>query len=444
MKKISLNEHKERRARLMEQMEEGSIAIIPSATEIIRNNDVHFGFRQNSDFQYLTGFDEPDSLAVLMPGREQGEYVLFVRDKDKEREIWDGYRAGPDGAVEDYSADDAFPIDDMDDIIPGLMEGKTRVYAHMGVDSGFDHQLMAWLNSIRGKVRQGAVPPDDFSDIAHLLHDLRLKKSKQEVAIMADAAKLSASAHTRAMKSCKPGMWEYQLQAEIEHECMMGGSPRPAYTAIVGGGKNACVLHYVENNQKLNDGDLVLIDAGAELEYYASDITRTFPVNGKFSEEQRVIYDLVLKSQYAAIDAVKPGAHWNEAHETVVQVLTEGLLELGLLKGDIDTLIEDEAYKEYFMHKTGHWLGMDVHDVGDYKVGGEWRVLEPGMALTIEPGIYISPDNMDVEEKWRGIGVRIEDDIVVTKDGCDVLTRDVPKEAAEIEALMQGGQGSLF
>jgi Xaa-Pro aminopeptidase len=444
MKTISLNEFKERRIRLMEQMDEGSIAIIPSATEIIRNNDVHFGFRQNSDFQYLTGFDEPDSLAVLMPGREQAEYVLFVRDKDKEREIWDGYRAGPDGAVEQYGADDAFPIDDIDDILPGLMEGRTRVYAHMGVDSGFDHQLMTWLNQIRSKVRQGAVPPDDFSDIAHILHDMRLKKSKQEVAIMADASRISAAAHTRAMKSCKPGMFEYQLQAEIEHECMMSGSPRPAYSAIVGGGKNACVLHYVENNQKLQDGDLVLIDAGAELEYYAADITRTFPVNGKFTDEQRAIYELVLKSQYAAIEAVKPGAHWNEPHEVVVEILTEGLVELGLLKGDVKQLIEDEAYKEYFMHKTGHWLGMDVHDVGDYKVGGEWRVLEPGMVLTIEPGIYVSPDNEDVDAKWRGIGVRIEDDIVVTKDGRDVLTKDVVKEIADIEALMQGGQQALF
>ncbi|WP_196158556.1 Xaa-Pro aminopeptidase [Reinekea sp. G2M2-21] len=444
MKSISVNEFKERRIRLMEQMEEGSIAIIPSAQEIIRNNDVHFGFRQNSDFQYLTGFDEPDALAVLMPGREQAEYVLFVRDKDKEREIWDGYRAGPDGAVSEYGADDAFPIDDIDDILPGLMEGKTRVYAHMGVDSGFDHQLMTWLNQIRSKVRQGAVPPDDFSDIAHLLHDMRLKKSKQEIAIMADAAKLSAAAHMRAMRSCKPGMWEYQLQAEIEHECMMGGSPRPAYTAIVGGGRNACVLHYVENNQKLNDGDLVLIDAGAELQYYASDITRTFPVNGKFSTEQRAIYDLVLKSQYAAIDAVKPGATWIEPHNVVVRILTEGLVELGLLKGDVKKLIEEEAFKEFFMHKTGHWLGMDVHDVGDYKVGGEWRVLEPGMVLTIEPGIYISPDNQDVEEKWRGIGVRIEDDVVVTKDGCNVLSEAVIKDPQDIEALMQGGQQGLF
>lgn len=444
MKTISPAEFADRRRRLMEQMEPGSIAIIPSAKEIIRNNDVHFGFRQNSDFYYLTGFDEPDSLCVLMPGRDQGEFVLFVRDKDKEREIWDGYRAGPEGAVTDFSADDAFPIDDVDDILPGLMEAKTRVYAHMGVDAGFDHQLMTWLNHIRSKVRQGAVPPDDFSDIAHLLHDLRLFKSKQEIAIMAEAGAISAAAHTRAMKACKPGMWEYQLQAEIEHECMMAGSPRPAYTAIVGGGKNACILHYVENNSKLKDGDLVLIDAGCELQYYASDITRTFPVNGRFSPEQRAIYDLVLKAQYAAIAAVKPGNSWIEPHNVTVRVLTEGLVELGLLKGSIDELIDSEAFKEFFMHKTGHWLGMDVHDVGDYRVGGEWRVLEPGMVLTIEPGIYISPDNQDVAAKWRGIGVRIEDDIVVTKTGCQVLTEAVVKEPQDIEALMQGGQSSLF
>jgi Xaa-Pro aminopeptidase len=277
-----------------------------------------------------------------------------------------------------------------------------------------------------------------------LLHDLRLFKSKQEIAIMADAAAISARAHTRAMKACKPGMMEYQLQAEIEHECMMAGSLRPAYTAIVGGGKNGCILHYIENNKKLNDGDLVLIDAGCEIQFYASDITRTFPVNGSFNTEQRAIYDLVLKSQLASIDAVKPGNSWIEPHDVVVKILTEGLVELGLLKGDVDKLIEDEEYKEFFMHKTGHWLGMDVHDVGDYRVGGEWRVLEPGMVLTIEPGIYISPDNMDVDEKWRGIGIRIEDDVVVTKDGCNVLSKDVVKDPAEIEALMKGGQSSLF
>jgi len=444
MKTISQNEHRERRLRLMEQMDPGSIAIIPSAVEQIRNNDVHYPFRQNSDFQYLTGFGEPDALCVLMPGREAAEYVLFVRDKNKQREIWDGYRAGPDGVVLDYAADDAFPIDDLDDILPGLMEGKSRVYAHMGVNTAFDNRLMAWLNQIRSKVRQGAIPPDEFSDIAHLLHDMRLIKSRQEIAIMADAAQISAKAHVRAMKACKPGVWEYQLQAEIEHDFMLAGSPRAAYGAIVGGGENACILHYVENNQKLQDGDLVLIDAGAELQYYASDITRTFPVGGTFSPEQRAIYDLVLASQYAAIAVIRAGAHWNEAHEATMAVITAGLLELGLLTGTVAQLIENESYKEFFMHKTGHWLGLDVHDVGSYKLGGQWRVLEVGMVLTVEPGIYISPSNMAVAAKWRGIGVRIEDDIVVTKDGCEVLSKDVPKDADEIEALMRGGQSRLF
>lgn len=444
MKTISAREFADRRTRLMEQMTPGAIAIIPSATEVLRNNDVHYPFRQNSDFQYLTGFGEPDALAVLMPGREQGEYLLFVRDKDKHREIWDGYRAGPEGAVSEYGADDAFPVDDIDDILPGLMEGKTRVYAHMGVDSGFDHQLMAWLNQIRSKVRQGAVPPDDFSDISHLLHDMRLMKSKQEIAIMRDAAELSARAHMRLMTTCKPGMWEYQLQSEFEHFCATGGSEGQAYSPIIGGGKNACVLHYVTNREKLQDGDLVLIDAGCELQCYAADITRTFPVNGRFSEPQRAIYDLVLAAERAAIEAVKPGAHWNEAHEAVLQVLTEGLVTLGLLSGDVEQLIKEEAYQEFFMHRTGHWLGMDVHDVGDYKVGGEWRVLEPGMVMTVEPGIYISPNNTDVEEKWRGIGVRIEDNVVVTKEGCEVLTEAVIKDPDDIEALMNGGQASLF
>lgn len=444
MKHISPAEFAERRKRLMEQMADNSIAILPSATETIRNNDVHHRFRQNSDFMYLTGFREPDAVLVLMPGREQGEYVLFVRDKDPAREIWDGYRAGPDGAVEQFQADDAFPIDDIDDILPGLMEGRSRVYSQMGVDGDFDHQLMTWVNQIRAKVRTGAQPPEDFSDMSHLLHDLRLFKSKQEIAIMREAAKISARAHTRAMKACKPGMMEYQLQAEIEHECMLAGSPWPAYPAIVGSGDNACILHYIENTAKIKDGDLVLIDAGCELEYYASDITRTFPANGHFSAEQRAIYDLVLKAQYASIEAVRPGQPWIAPHETTVRVLVEGLVELGLLDGKVDDLISNNAYAPFFMHKTGHWLGMDVHDVGDYKVGGEWRVMEPGMVMTIEPGLYISPHNTSVEERWRGIGVRIEDDIVVTRDGCEVLTQDVVKDPADIEALMKGGQSSLF
>jgi Xaa-Pro aminopeptidase len=324
------------------------------------------------------------------------------------------------------------------------MEGRTRVYSPMGVDDGFDHQLMTWVNQIRSKVRTGARPPEDFSDISHLLHDLRLIKSRQEIAIMRAAASISARAHKRAMLACKPGKLEYQLQAEIEHECMLAGSPWPAYPAIVGAGANGCILHYIENSCKIKNGDLVLIDAGCELQYYASDITRTFPANGRFSEPQRQLYDLVLAAQYAAIEQVKPGHTWIAPHEAVIRVLVEGLVELGLLNGRIDDLIEQEAFKPFFMHKTGHWLGMDVHDVGDYKVGGEWRVLEPGMVLTIEPGLYISPHNTDIDPRWRGIGIRIEDDVVVTRDGCEILTKDVPKEASDIEALMNGGQSSLF
>lgn len=436
MTPISRSEFAARRQQLMAQLAPGSIAIIAGGSETLRNNDVHYPFRQNSDFMYLTGFAEPDAVAVLVPGREAAQYILFVRDKDPEREIWDGYRAGPEGAVADYDADDAFPIDDIDDILPGLMEGRSRVYSHMGVDAGFDHQLMAWVNQIRARVRLGAQPPEDFSDIAHLLHDQRLIKSTQEIAIMRAAAQLSARAHIRAMQACQPGVKEYQLQAEIEHECMLGGSPWPAYPAIVGAGDHACVLHYVENSATIKDGDLVLIDAGGELEYYASDITRTFPANGRFSDAQRSLYELVLRAQLASIAAVKAGATWIAPHDVTVRVLTEGLVELGLLQGDVDTLIENNAIKPFYMHKTGHWLGMDVHDVGDYKVGGEWRVLEAGMVLTIEPGLYISPNNTEVDERWRGIGIRIEDDVLVTRDGCEILSADVPKDPAEIEALM--------
>ncbi len=444
MKSISSKEFSERRQRLMSQLEENSIAIIPSAKMVIRNRDAEHQFRQDSDFYYLTGFNEPDACLVLIPGREQGEYLMFCRERDREREIWDGYRQGPEGVVKKLGADDAFPIDDIDEILPGLIEGRTRVYSRMGALPEFDRQLMDWVNQIKAKVRTGAVPPEDFSDISHLLHDLRLIKSKQEIAIMRDAAKISAKAHIRAMQYCKPGVGEYQVEAEIIHEFGTNGARFPAYSSIVGSGKNACILHYVENTKIIEDGDLVLIDAGCELSLYASDITRTFPANGRFTDEQKAIYQVVLDAQYAAIDATRPGNTFNHPHEAALNAIVSGLIELGLLQGSVDENLESESYKEFFMHRTGHWLGMDVHDVGDYKLGGEWRVLEPGMALTIEPGIYISPDNKDVEEKWRGIGVRIEDDVVVTKSGCDVLTEDVIKEISEIEALMNGGQGGLF
>ena len=435
---ISKQEFARRRKQLMAMMEDNSIAILPAAPERTRSRDTEYSFRQDSDFYYLSGFMEPESVLVLIPGREHGEYVLFCREKDRDKEIWDGYRAGPDGACKQFGADDAFPIDDIDDILPGLIEGRERVYYAMGRDADFDHQVMVWVNAIRAQVRTGAIPPGEFLDLDHILHDMRLYKSAAEGRVMRRAGEISAAAHVRAMKACKPGVFEYQLEAEIQHEFAINGARFPAYNTIVGGGANGCILHYVENRDALKDGDLVLIDAGCELDYYAADITRTFPVNGTFTKEQRALYELTLKAQEAAIEAIRPGRHWNEPHEASVQVITEGLVELGLLIGDVGELIEKEAYKEFYMHRIGHWLGIDVHDVGDYRVGGEWRVLEPGMCMTVEPGIYVAPDNAGVDAKWRGIGIRIEDDVLITKDGCEILTDDVPKTIDEIEALMAG------
>lgn len=429
-------EYARRRKALMEQMEPNSIAILPAAAVAIRNRDVEHVYRQDSDFQYLSGFPEPEAVIVLIPGREYGEYVLFCRERNPERELWDGLRAGQDGAMREYGADDAFPITDIDDILPGLIEGRDRVYSSMGSNPEFDRHVMEWINVIRSKAHLGAQPPKEFVALDHLLHDMRLYKSAAEVKVMREAAQISARAHVRAMQASRAGLYEFSLEAELDYEFRKGGAKMPAYGSIVASGRNACILHYQENDAPLRDGDLVLIDAGCEIDCYASDITRTFPVSGKFSAEQKAIYEVVLKSQEAAFAAIKPGNHWNQAHEATVRVITEGLVELGLLRGAVDELIATEAYKAFYMHRAGHWLGMDVHDVGEYKVGGEWRVLEAGMALTVEPGIYVSPDNQAVAKKWRGIGVRIEDDVVVTKKGCEILTGDVPKTVAEIEALM--------
>jgi Xaa-Pro aminopeptidase len=436
MASIPRAEYARRRKALMEQMEPNSIAILPAAPVYIRNRDVEHVYRQDSDFQYLTGFPEPEAVMVLIPGREHGEYVLFCRERDPERELWDGLRAGQDGAVAQYGADDAFPIGDIDDILPGLIEGRERVYYAIGTNQEFDHRLMEWVNVIRSKARQGAIPPNEFVALDHLLHDMRLYKSAAEAKVMKEAAEISARAHVRAMQASRAGLYEYHLEAELDYEFRKGGAKMPAYGSIVAAGKNACILHYRENDAPLKDGDLVLIDAGCEIDCYASDITRTFPVNGKFSPEQKAIYELVLEANEEAFKHIAPGKHWNEAHEATVQVITAGLVELGLLEGDVEQLIASEAYKPFYMHRAGHWLGMDVHDVGDYKVGGEWRVLEPGMSMTVEPGIYIAIDNEKVAKKWRGIGVRIEDDVLVTKTGCEVITNGVPKTVAEIEALM--------
>lgn len=434
--KLDPREYPQRRRQLMELMSPNSIAIIPSAPVTVRNRDVEHPFRQDSDFYYLSGFAEEHAVLVLIPGREHGEYVLFCQEKIKEQEIWTGRRVGPEAAPAVLGCDDAFPISDIDDILPGLIEGKDRIYASLGVSPEFDRQLMQWVNHIKTQVRNGATPPHEFSALDHLLHDIRLLKSSAEIAVMQRACDISADAHTRVMQMVKPGMYEYELEAELMRTFMAAGSRWPAYPSIVGTGDNACILHYTQNNAQIKDGDLILIDAGCELDYYASDITRTFPANGKFSEPQRQLYQLVLDANYAAIAAVKAGAHWNQPHEVAVRVLTAGLVKYGLLTGDVDTLIETLAYRQFYMHKTGHWLGMDVHDVGEYRIDGEWRVLEEGMVMTIEPGLYIAPDDETVDAKWRGIGIRIEDDVVVTKSGCKVLTSAVVKDVDAIEALM--------
>ncbi len=442
MSHIPKSEYARRRKALMAQMEPNSIAILPAAAVAIRNRDVEHVYRQDSDFQYLSGFPEPEAVIALIPGREHGEYVLFCRERNPERELWDGLRAGQEGAVRDFGADDAFPITDIDDILPGLIEGRDRVYSAMGSNPEFDRHLMEWINVIRSKARLGAQPPNEFVALDHLLHDMRLYKSAAEVKVMREAAAISARAHVRAMQACRAGLREYSLEAELDYEFRKGGAKMPAYGSIVAAGRNSCILHYQENDALLKDGDLVLIDAGCEIDCYASDITRTFPVSGQFSPEQKAIYELVLKAQEAAVAVIAPGKHWNHAHEATVQVITEGLVALGLLKGSVEALIESEAYRAFYMHRAGHWLGMDVHDVGEYKVGGQWRVLEPGMALTVEPGIYIGADNQSVAKKWRGIGVRIEDDVVVTKQGYEILTSGVPKTVAEIEALMAAARSA--
>jgi Xaa-Pro aminopeptidase len=434
MTDFHLPDYQRRRRELMQLMG-GGIAVFPTAPEATRNSDVLYPFRPDSDFYYLTHFPEPAAVAVLVPGRPQGEFILFCRERDAEKETWNGRRRGLEGAVQIYGADDAFPIDDIAEILPGLLEDQDRIYCNMGRYLDFDNRLLQWINEIRTKVRTGISAPGEIIDVGHILHELRLVKRKEEIQIMKRAARVSASAHCRAMRACRPDKNEFEIESELEYEFRMGGAHAPAYPSIVAGGANACILHYTDNCDRLQDGELLLIDAGAEIDCYASDITRTFPINGRYSGEQRALYDVVLLAQEAAIDQILPGATWNQPHQVAVRVLTEGLVDLGLLGGPIDALIEDQRYRQFYMHRTGHWLGMDVHDVGDYKVGGEWRVLEPGMTLTVEPGLYIAPTD-DVDTRWHNIGIRIEDDVLVTRKGGEILTADVPKRPEEIEALM--------
>jgi len=428
------NEFSKRRKQIMRMVGNDGVAILPSAPVRRRSRDVEYRFRQDSDFYYLSGFSEPESVAVLAPGRENGEFILFCRDRDLEKELWDGARAGTGGAVDDFGADDAFPIEDIDDILPGLMEERSRVYYTMGAYSDFDVRMTEWVRSLRESSLQGRHSPHEFVALDHLLHDMRLYKSRAEIAALRRSAKLAAKAHNRAMASVRPGMREYELEAELVYEFRRGGATN-AYSPIVGGGANGCVMHYIDNDAELIDGDLVLVDAGCELDYYASDVTRTYPVNGRFSPEQRAIYDIVLEAQLAAIDAVKMGNHWNDPHDAAVKVTTRGLRKLGLIKGSLPKLIREEAYRDFFMHRTGHWIGMDVHDVGDYRVGDEWRLLEAGMVMTVEPGIYTG-SSRKIPARFRNIGIRIEDDVVVAKTGADVLSAAAIKDPDEIEALM--------
>jgi Xaa-Pro aminopeptidase len=429
------DEFQRRRRELLKMMSKGGIAILPTATEKRRNGDVDFHYRPDSDFYYLTGFAEPESVAVLVPGRPQAEYILFVRDRDPTRETWDGKRAGPEGATRDYGADDSFPIGDIDDILPGLMEQCSRVYYTMGLNQEFDQRVLGWVNGLKAQARVGKHPPQEFIALDHILHDMRLYKSKPELDVMRRSAQIAVAAHKRAMKFAAPGRFEYQVMAELLHEFRMSNADT-SYHPIVGGGPNSCILHYHENNEELHDGDLLLIDAGCEYGLYASDITTTFPVNGRYTPEQRAVYEVVLQAQQAAFDAIKPGNHWDDPHEAAVKAITQGLVRIGLLKGKVPQLIKDGAYRQFFMHRTGHWLGMDVHDCGDYKVGDHWRVLEPGMVMTVEPGIYIPAGSKGVAKRWWNIGIRIEDDVAVTKHGHEVLTAGLPREPDEVERFM--------
>ena len=424
-----------RRRQLMRMAGHDAILILPAAPERIRSNDSHYPYRQDSDFWYLTGFDEPEAVLVLVPGRKHGETLLFCRERDPEREAWDGPRAGQEGAVEGYGMDDAYPIADMDEILPGLIEGRIRVYYHFGRDAEFDLKLIGWVNRVRAQVKQGAQPPHEFLELGHLLHDLRLFKSRDELRTMRRAAEIASEAHVRAMRVARPGLHEYEIEAELQHTFRRHNAVA-AYEPIVGSGANACVLHYRANDAALAAGDLLLIDAGAEYDSYASDITRTFPVDGRFTAPQRAIYQLVLDAQTAAIAAVRPGASWIAPHEAAVEVLADGLLRLGLLKGTLAQCLKEQSYRRFYMHKTGHWLGLDVHDVGDYRIDGEFRLLEPGMVFTVEPGLYIPPGSKGVAAKWQGIGIRIEDDVVVTESGHDVLTHAAPKTIDAIESQM--------
>jgi Xaa-Pro aminopeptidase len=422
-----------RRAALADRLQRG-VAIIPTAPEHIRNRDADYLYRFDSYFYYLSGFGEPEAVLVLIAGAEP-KSILFCREKVPERELWEGFRYGPEAARETFGFDAAYPINQLDEMLPQLLADQPIVHYAPGADAGWDARVMGWLNRVRAMARSGVSAPAEIRDLRVALDEMRLFKDAHELDLMRRAADLSAAAHRRAMRATKPGKMEYEIEAELLYEFRRQGAQYPAYWPIVAGGANACVLHYRENNQPLRDGDLLLIDAAGELDGYAADITRTFPINGRFSGPQRELYELVLASQAAAIEAVRPGQHWNAAHEAAVQVLAQGFIDLGLCQGSLDAVLESEDYKRFYMHRTGHWLGLDVHDAGEYKIDGQWRPLQAGMTLTVEPGCYVRPAD-NVPEAFWNIGIRIEDDALVTARGCEIITGAAPKSVADIEALM--------
>ncbi len=424
--------YRARRERVLAQMGEG-VMVIATAPEVPRNRDTHYPYRHDSYFYWLTGFNEPEAVVVLIAGKEP-RHILFCREKNVEREIWDGFRYGPEAAREVFAFDESFSFDALDAEMHRLLENQPQLAYIIGREAAWDTQVMGWLNAVRAKARGGVHAPNRLVDARIWLDEMRLVKDSHELALMRRAAEISTAAHRAAMRAARPGGHEYEIEAELLSAFRRGGAEAPAYTSIVASGANACVLHYVFNNKPMRDGDLLLIDAAAEFGSYAADITRTFPVNGKFSAAQKDAYEVVLAAQSEAIAAVRPGNHWNSPHEAAVRVLTQGMVDLGLLKGEIDGLIESNAYHRFYMHRTGHWLGMDVHDAGEYKLHGEWRAFEPGMTLTVEPGLYIRPAD-DISEALWNIGIRIEDDVAVTASGCEVLTTP-PKTVAEIEDWM--------
>ena len=432
---ININEFSKRRYQLMAEMVEG-VAIVPTSAELIRNRDSHYPFRFDSYFYYLSGFKEPESVLFLIAG-PQAKTILFCRDKDIEREIWDGFRYGPAGAVIEFGIDEAYSMSQLDELAPQLLANQSKLFYSLGADTTWDARVTGWINQLRTQARTGVSAPDSIIDVRKLLDEMRLYKSDAELAVMRRSANIAAAAHQRAMQFTRPDMMEYEIEAEFLHEFYRHGAQAPAYTSIVAGGANACTLHYNANNAKLRDGDLLLIDAGCELDGYASDITRTFPVNGKFSAPQKDLYELVLASQAAAISKVAPNNHWNAPHEAALDVLVRGFIDLGLCKGSPDEVLEKGSYRQFYMHRTGHWLGLDVHDAGEYKDQfGEWRMLEPGMTLTVEPGCYVRPAENVPEHFWN-IGIRIEDDVLVTSNGREVLTSAAVKSVTDIESLMK-------